>query len=343
MGYIYKVTNTVNGKMYIGQTRNAIEKRWKQHVYNSFHNAPYDKGPFHMAIKKYGSESFVVEQIEECDDADLNVRETYWINQFDSRHKGYNVTNGGEHHFRCSNEEVLPLWNDGLSVKEIAEKLGVSRRVVSANLDRCGITPQEKVLRGQRVGGVTSRKPIYMYDRNGNYITEFPSKYEAAEAIGFTGRVIRNSFLHSTICGYQFRRYKIDKLDTSIMPHQREVHQYSLDGDYIATYPSLRAASRAIGETDQYASSIGAACRDGRTQAYGYRWSFEQVTQLPSLFPSKKCRPVIRISIDGKEHKEYCSAAQAGRENGVSYKAILDACTGKQKHSAGYCWEYAEK
>lgn len=178
-----------------------------------------------------------------------------------------------------------------------------------------------------------------MYDREGNYITEFNSKQEAADAIGYTGSLRSGGFCLSTICGYQFRRYKVDKLDNVVQPHEREVHQYTMDGDYITTYESPTQAAKANGG-DQ--SSIGAVCRnDNRTQAYGYRWSFEKVDKLPPLPPSKKCRPVVRISANG-ERKEYCSAAQAGRENGVSYRAILDTCMGKQKHSAGYCWEYAE-
>ena len=37
MGFIYKVTNTVNGKIYVGQTRRTIAARWKQHIYNAHH------------------------------------------------------------------------------------------------------------------------------------------------------------------------------------------------------------------------------------------------------------------------------------------------------------------
>lgn len=238
MGYIYKVTNTVNGKMYVGQTKRTIDRRWKEHIHNSFTESSFDKGPLHLAIKKYGADAFVVEQIEECENADLNDRETYWIKQLGTFGKGYNVTIGGEHPLRWDGEEILPLWNKGLSVKEIAKELGISHRMVSDRLRGEGVSAEEAIARGQKLGGITSRKPVYMYDRDGNYIMEFPSRHDASEAIGYTGPKKGGSFFLSTVSGYQFRRYKVEKLDTVIAPHKHVIHQYTLDGDYVTTYSS---------------------------------------------------------------------------------------------------------
>ena len=51
-GFIYKITNKVNGKSYIGQTRNTVEFRWRQHY------KAKDNKYFHRAIQKYGKENF---------------------------------------------------------------------------------------------------------------------------------------------------------------------------------------------------------------------------------------------------------------------------------------------
>lgn len=342
MGYIYKVTNNINGKIYIGQTRRTIEQRWKQHLYNSFHDVTTDKSLFHRAIKKYGADAFTIEQVEECDNEELNTRETYWINYFNTRYDGYNLTFGGEHHWKWETEEIMKLWNEGLSITEIMKELGAGQKAVADRLKSEGVTTDEIISRGKKASGKTHRLPIYMYDRDGNYLAEFKSKYEAAEAIGYTGDVNNSSFTVSTICGYQFRRYKVDKIDSSIKPHCLEVHQYDLDGNYITSYPSSTAAAISIIGNENGHASIGAVCRNdkGRIQAYGFRWSFEKKDKLPPII-TKKCKAVIRISLDGKEQKLYPSAAQAGRENNISDRGILYVCQGKQHTAGGYRWKYA--
>ena len=80
MGYIYKITNKVNGKIYIGKTIKTIEERFKRHIYDSRRNNSY----FYNAIKKYGIENFIIEEIENVDNSKLNEREKYWISFYNS-------------------------------------------------------------------------------------------------------------------------------------------------------------------------------------------------------------------------------------------------------------------
>lgn len=98
MGCIYKITNTVNGKIYIGQTVGKAEKRWRQHIRDSAYEYKDSYNcPFHRAIRKYGSDSFVVDTIELCSDDVLNDREVFWIKHYGSfgTGLGYNATSGG--------------------------------------------------------------------------------------------------------------------------------------------------------------------------------------------------------------------------------------------------------
>lgn len=90
MGIIYKATNLVNNKMYIGLTRNSINKRKSQHFYNKSNR------PFHVAIREFGKENFIFEILEEVneEEASLEEREVYWIDYFNSTDPeiGYNLT-----------------------------------------------------------------------------------------------------------------------------------------------------------------------------------------------------------------------------------------------------------
>lgn len=98
-GYIYVITNKINGTQYIGQTNRTIEQRWKEHQLdcNKFKYAIYN------AINLYGIENFNVKEIEKIySDSKINLdykldkREIYWIDFYDTYYHGYNETFGGK-------------------------------------------------------------------------------------------------------------------------------------------------------------------------------------------------------------------------------------------------------
>ena len=95
MGFIYKITNKVNGKVYIGQTVKNIEHRFHQHINNALRDQNSYDCALRRAIRKYGVENFSIEEVEECDKPALDEREIYWIQFYDSFHNGYNLTLGG--------------------------------------------------------------------------------------------------------------------------------------------------------------------------------------------------------------------------------------------------------
>lgn len=89
-GYIYVITNKINGKQYVGQTARDVETRFLEHCSEK---KGYSK--LHNAIQKYGWQNFYVETLEEIPLSDLNEREVYWINKLQTRDKGYNIAIGG--------------------------------------------------------------------------------------------------------------------------------------------------------------------------------------------------------------------------------------------------------
>lgn len=90
---IYKITNRINGKIYIGQTIKTVEHRWMLHC--SEHSGCL---ALSSAIKKYGKESFVVEVIDKASSmAELNEKEIFWIKNCGAMYPaGYNLREGGE-------------------------------------------------------------------------------------------------------------------------------------------------------------------------------------------------------------------------------------------------------
>lgn len=97
---IYKITNLVNNKIYIGQTVN-YEERVRHHKQTAFRENSKEKNrPLYKAIRKYGVDNFKFEIIDEASNLDeLNNKEIYWIAYYDccvDNDKGYNLDKGGK-------------------------------------------------------------------------------------------------------------------------------------------------------------------------------------------------------------------------------------------------------
>jgi group I intron endonuclease len=104
---IYKITNNVNGKVYIGQTSQGIRKRWSQHCCDGA--CP----KLHKAIIKYGKKNFSVQRIDVAySKEEANQKEMYWIEQYDSANhdNGYNLSLGGA--FGNFNKETRAKMSD---------------------------------------------------------------------------------------------------------------------------------------------------------------------------------------------------------------------------------------
>lgn len=117
---IYKITNKVNGKVYIGQSRD-IEKRWKEHKRAADLNCPL----LYKAINKYGVENFSFEIQEICTEDLLNDREIYWIKYYNScvffdNGYGYNCNEGG-----ASGCGFTPSEETRMKMREIKLRDGV--------------------------------------------------------------------------------------------------------------------------------------------------------------------------------------------------------------------------
>ena len=93
-GVIYRITNSVNGKIYVGQTVQDRETRFSQHISYALRGG---KEPLARAIRKHGKENFVLEVLEEVPRSQLDAREVHFIAALDARNPqvGYNVCVGG--------------------------------------------------------------------------------------------------------------------------------------------------------------------------------------------------------------------------------------------------------
>lgn len=140
-GVIYKITNKVNGKVYIGQTIHSLRARWNRHKKCNSQCTSLTN-----AIKKYGSENFTIDVIDTARSTDeLNKKEVYWIAFYKSNQKryGYNIQIGGRSgntdHYKLSEEDELKIEKldaEGVSHIKIGEMFGINRKTVTFILKR---------------------------------------------------------------------------------------------------------------------------------------------------------------------------------------------------------------
>lgn len=138
---IYKITNLINGHSYIGQSI-CIEERWKREKTRAFQPTQHDYNSLlGQAFRKYGLENFKFEILEECSQIELNTREQYYINKYNTYFNGYNQTIGGQQNgnfgtpLKISKEQLLEIYdllqNSAISQNEIAQRYNVGKDVIS--------------------------------------------------------------------------------------------------------------------------------------------------------------------------------------------------------------------
>lgn len=74
-------------------------------------------------MNKYGIENFIVEELLECDELELDSYEILFIEKLDTYHNGYNATKGGDGKILFDYQQIVELYQSGFSVKEVASKI----------------------------------------------------------------------------------------------------------------------------------------------------------------------------------------------------------------------------
>ena len=161
-GRIYIIKNTINSKVYIGQTKVSIKLRFQNHLSAARKGKDYVIG---KAIRKYGEDKFYIELIEECPVEKLNEREIYWISFYNaSNYKyGYNMSKGGNvtrTTKELDNSIIIELFNSGISAYKIAKILHVGIPNITAIFKEYNIHYGVDL---QRLNDEITEKIIYLY------------------------------------------------------------------------------------------------------------------------------------------------------------------------------------
>lgn len=245
MGYIYKITNNINKKIYIGQTvKERPTDRYSQHRYLARH-PEQEKGIsyLHRAMKDYGVENFSFDVIEQIDNSFLDEREKYWIEQYNCLSpNGYNLTTGGN---------GTPGFSRPQTIEE-REKRQKSNKEFYINHPEAIEAQRERTKKLWE--NEEYRKKVT--ESNRKFYSEHPDKFKG-ENNPFYGKHHTEESLKKIHAAANKRKLKIAQLDKDTL-------------EIIKIHDGVKDAERALNIGHGW---ISKAAKENRV-AYGYKWKF---------------------------------------------------------------------
>lgn len=319
---VYLILNIVNGKIYIGSS-NDIEGRKYDH-FRALRLNKHTNQYLQNSYNKHGEAKFTFEVIEVVDNIeDLRDREQYWLDYYKSYEVGYNIS---------------AIAANSKATYDIAKPKpeGFGEKVSARNY-----------------------KKIYQYSKEGLFIAEYNSGIEAQRLTGIHRNNISSSNTGriKTAGGYYWRSYKEDIIDVNsikvILPEYlnidrsqpivkeykkrgKTVYQYSLSGEYINEYPTVKEAAR-INNLNK--GNISWCCVGKMSSSGGYQWSFTKTDNIGEYKYQKK--KVLQHDDNGTLIKEWNSIQEITENTDISYAAINYSINHNVKRR-NYIWKYKE-
>lgn len=274
MGFIYKIWNEINDKVYIGQTTTSLQQRWKEHHY-ACHSIRHKNQHLYLAMRKYGEKFFHIEEVEQCENILLNEREIYWIDFFDSYNQGYNMTLGGENSATAKGltkkqvQWIWDLWDEGLSITDIIRITNFTTAQVRNRLEGyCNYNIEESERRGRETARKSKCKAISQWTLQGDFIATYQSGIEAEEKTGINRKAISKVLQKKSKTSGGFLWTFEGELP--IIENQREqIYQYDKENNLINTFSSCAEAAR---QTGLDSSTISKVCRGKLKSTGGFYW-----------------------------------------------------------------------
>lgn len=371
-GYIYKIVNDVNDKVYIGQTRRTIEERWNCHIYDARNRN--DNMIIHKSMNKYGIDNFhpiIIEKIIEDSllklIEKLNKKEKFYISKFNTvRPSGYNISIGGNvldfNKVAIDQYDLNCNYIDSFdSIANASFVTGIPRASIEKCVSEVAISNKSAygfvfVKSGSLPYQVNeSNRKVSQYDLNGKFIRSYNSIKEASDITGISSsninyccqkqkyktagkyiwRYIDDMLTEEEIKSLNNRTYL---LKNSMYP---AIKQYDIFGQYIKTYQSVSLASQ-VTTTSQ--AAIISCCFGKVNTANKYVWRFiEDNFEKYNIDYTKKISivfPYINMySLDDEFIKSFISPTEAIlfiQKKSIS--AICNCCNHINKTAYGYKW-----
>lgn len=257
---IYKITNLVNNKVYIGQSID-IENRWRQHIQKLNNNRHINKH-LQSSWNKYTSKCFSFSVICECTEDKLTEMEQYWIDMYGGINSGLNYNNrDAGNKGRLSKESIRKCSESAKKVKHkpLSEstKLKISNTMKGRPCNNKGYRHSEEI-----------KKYISMCSK-GKKRKPRSTEHRKKLSESLKGKPAWNKGIPSSMKGTHLSEDTITRLRDLDRKNKYAVAQYDLQGNLLNTFQSTMEAERKTGIKN---SGISACCRGLQKTAGGFIW-----------------------------------------------------------------------
>lgn len=335
---IYKITNLINGKMYVGQSVD-IDKRWREHKRELNLNHHYNRY-LQKSWNKYKAENFefsILEVVKRCK-GDLNEREIYWIDNLSTfQPAGYNLSLGGEgnlglKHTQASKDKISKIQMGRKLTPEWKRNISISHK---------GITPKNIQIFLDM--NEASKVNICQYSLDDIFIKEWTdgiqecSRIMGIEATNLV-KVLKGK--HQTCGGFiwKYSDEDYEPVEKNWVPSDKKVLQFNLKMELLKTWDNMQTISD---DMDILVTNIYKCCLDTISMSHNYIWIYEED------YKNGKCRKplslpkqVIQYSKDNEIIKIWDSTKEAADFFKIRYQNIGAVCRGKEKTAHGFKWGY---
>lgn len=345
---IYKITNQINGKVYIGQSID-IKDRWQEHKREAFKQDSYKYNyPLYQAIRKYGLENFTFEILEECLFEELNQKEIEYISLYESyppdNGKGYNQNPGGGGGTPYKNRPYKDKDNLN-AVKDYLINTKLSQKEISKILNVC-VSTISYINKGKIAFDKNLKYPIRYYNSTSNLNY---NKFENS-LIKRVGRVC-------SICGSKIQYLsttckKCSRLSIKIpIPSKEEILKAFYELKNCQKVADKFNVSTVLLKKWREELDLPEKVKDTIEL---YQREYLEIVRKEKF--KRQPKKIVQISLETKEILNvFNNAAEAGRYlNKYVFNqtgnlntprrsdSILNCCKGEIKSSYGFKWEFIQ-
>lgn len=357
---VYCTICIITKKIYIGVHKTLNPDEFDFYIGNGcYTNRPstyeHPKTKFQFALKKYGASNFIRNTIAIFNkEEDAYELESEIVNkEFIKRSDVYNTALGGlggdlmqtalKTYKYDSKGNYIQEYN---SILEASKLENISfRSIWNAIKEKCkchnyywtNIKYDKLNLDLMKSYKDTRKIPVFQYSKDGQFDCYYESIHNAARVLNINHNNISLAIKLGTICNNKyFTCVYSPEYSKAISKQitQCEIHQYSLDGEYIASYKNMQEAKNKLG----IKSNIYHAIKLGRTCG-NYQWSFKLLDSIDPIKTPKtgKARRIGKYDKDWNLIEEYPTLQACKEANGSGMVHVLQ---GRDEFAKGFRYKY---